>query len=232
MAAPQVVRGAVVMSYGEQRRAQKPVSIAAAVALNGSIIAAIMLSPLVVSPREKPPTIVATNVRPPVIPPDVIDPQKDQIKPLPDIYVPTTDLPVDPPIDQVDTTTKRPENTGGFAQGKGGGDDIGDFVKPPEVIVPPPLFVRAKRDSQFAKDFQPDYPNMLLLRGIEGTATVRVLIGTDGRVRQANVVSASHPDFGKAAVRQALKAWRFKPATRGGVAVEDWQTIPVSFVIN
>ena len=51
-------------------------------------------------------------------------------------------------------------------------------------------------------------------------------------MREAQVVSASHPDFGKAAVKQALKAWRFKPATRGDVAVEDWQTLSVRFTID
>ena len=38
--------------------------------------------------------------------------------------------------------------------------------------------------------------------------------------------------FAKATEKQALKAWRFKPATRDGIAVEDWQTLTVRFDIN
>jgi periplasmic protein TonB len=67
---------------------------------------------------------------------------------------------------------------------------------------------------------------------IEGSVTVRVLIGTDGRVRQVQVVRATDPEFAKATERQALRAWRFKPATRDGVPVEDWQTLTVRFDIN
>ena len=67
---------------------------------------------------------------------------------------------------------------------------------------------------------------------IEGTVTIRVLIGTDGRVRQAQVLSATELDFARATERQAMKAWRFKPATRGGELVEDWQTLTVRFDIN
>jgi periplasmic protein TonB len=223
------------MSYAEQRRVQKPISMAAAVALNGSIIAAIMLSPLVVTPREKPPITIAINAKPPVIPPDPVDTAKPDPRPLTPTYVPPTNTPFDPPDDPPFITNTPPEVVGGFVDGKGGGDiDIPDIVKPPEVITPPPppIFIKAKRDMRFARDFQPNYPSGLLAREVEGTASVRVLIGVDGRVREASIVSASHPDFGQAAVRQALKAWRFKPATRGGVAVEDWQTVSVSFVIN
>ena len=75
------------------------------------------------------------------------------------------------------------------------------------------IFKKALRDMRFAKDFQPTYPPSLLVREIEGSATIRVLVGADGRVREAQVVSATHPDFGKSAVRQALKAWRHPTST-------------------
>jgi hypothetical protein len=41
-----------------------------------------------------------------------------------------------------------------------------------------------------------------------------VLIGSDGRVREAQVVRATIP-ISAATVKQALKAWRFTPAMRG-----------------
>ena len=72
----------------------------------------------------------------------------------------------------------------------------------------------------------------LLQREIEGKVTIRVLVETDGRVRQASVLSATHADFGKAAEWQALNEWRFKPATRDGKPVEDWQTLTVRFDIK
>jgi periplasmic protein TonB len=219
------------MSYITQNRRQNPGSMAAAVAVNGAIIAAVMLSPMVVSPpkdEDRTTTFTVPEKQPP--PPDkTVEPQTDA-RPLDPIFIPPTPFDYRPKDDPQFTTNDPPENTGGAMDGGGKGDSV-DFV--PKVDDPPiPIFRPATRDMRFAKEFQPDYPSGLIQREIEGSASIRVLIGPDGRVREANVVRASHPDFGKAAVRQALKAWRFKPATRGDAAVEDWQTISVTFVIN
>jgi periplasmic protein TonB len=222
------------MSYADQARRQKPASMAAAVAVNGSIIVAIMLSPMVVNPPKDDERTSIFNVPRPKPPPPPVDKAKTDPMPLPPIYTP------DPPFkpknkpQQPETTNNPAGPIGGLASGTGTGTGLGggEEIKMQPIIPPPPIFKKALRDRRFAREFQPDYPSSLLVREIEGSATVRVLIGTDGRVRRANVVSASHPDFGKAAVRQALKAWRFKPATRGDEAVEDWQTISVTFVIN
>jgi periplasmic protein TonB len=46
------------------------------------------------------------------------------------------------------------------------------------------------------------------------------------------ILKASDSDFAKATEKQALNSWRFKPATRDGVPVEDWQTLTVRFDIN
>jgi periplasmic protein TonB len=219
------------MSYTEQKRPQKTVSLAAALALNGSIIAAIMLSPMVVNPPEDKLRTTATVVAPEKIPPEKKVEPKSEPRPLPPLFTPPT--PFDYKIDKQQPVTSQdpPPDTSGLKDGKGM-DDAPGFDIPQKDPPPPPIFKRAVRDNRFAGDFQPSYPPGLLVREIEGSATIRVLVGTDGRVREAKVVSATHPDFGKAAVRQALKAWRFKPATRGGEAVEDWLTLPVSFVIN
>jgi periplasmic protein TonB len=217
------------MSYAEQTRPQKPLGMVAAIALNGSIIAAIMLSPLVVNPpKDRDPTI-ATTVEPKPLPKPE-DTQKPESRPLDPIFAPPPPFPTATQDDPIRTITDPPVTNPGFVDGKG----TGELPGLPPIIekLPPPIFKAALRDPRFAKDFQPVYPSRLLLREIEGSATIRVLVGTDGRVRQASVVSATHPEFGQAAVKQALKAWRFKPATRGGTPVEDWVTLPVSFVIT
>ena len=61
---------------------------------------------------------------------------------------------------------------------------------------------------------------------MEGFATVRVLIGTDGRVKQ---VEASDTAFLDATRKQALSKWRFLPATRDGEPVESWREMTVRF---
>ncbi len=95
-----------------------------------------------------------------------------------------------------------------------------------------PVFLPASIEPSAMARFQPDYPPELIRADIEGSATVRVLIGTDGRVRAVEMVSAAHPGFFEATKKQALRYWRFRPATRGGVATESWRTMTVRFTIQ
>jgi protein TonB len=108
-------------------------------------------------------------------------------------------------------------------------DGVGsEPVKP----VPDPVFVTATMEPGAANRFQPDYPPALLRADIEGWATVRILIGADGRVQQVEKVSATEPAFFDATERQALRYWRFKAATRDGVRVESWRTLTVRFKVE
>lgn len=96
--------------------------------------------------------------------------------------------------------------------------------KPPE-----PVLVDARVDARYRGDFQPDYPAAMVRRQIEGDVTVRVRIGTDGRVREVTLVTAPDPALFDATRAQALRAWRFVPATRGGVPVETEKLMTVHF---
>jgi periplasmic protein TonB len=224
------------MAYATEEKGKKAAGMGMAIAVNGSIIASIMLSPMIVKPREKLPDTTVVNVpnKPTIIPDPKVDPKLDQQKTaIEPIFTPKN--PFNPPQKDNEVTiteeeTGTPVGTGGTTTVGKGGDEvtIGEDVS----VIPKPVFVRSKRDPAYASRFQPDYPSGLLVKEIEGDAVIKILIGADGRVREAMVVSASHPDFGKAAVKQALKSWRFIPATRDGQPVEDWQTIPVRFTIN
>ena len=219
------------MSYADNTNHQNPVSLIAAIALNGAIIAAVALSPMVGNPLKRPDrtTVVDVTVKTPPPPEQPIDKPADP-RPFDPIFTPKPFIEYTKPDDSITTTGEQPPDTADAVQGdgKGGSDGLERQVE----AVLPPIFTKAKRDMRFAAAFQPDYPSSLLVREVEGSATIRVLVGTDGRVREAIVVSATHPDFGRAAMRQALKAWRFKPATRGDEMVEDWVTIPITFKIT
>lgn len=216
------------MSYTTENKRPNPASMALAVGLNGSIILAVALSPVIVKEFKRDP-FEGRSIPVEPLPPKQDEKQQDtDTKPLDPIYVPkpvNKDIPTDP----IDIRTGYEETKATVvADGSGTGEIL---IKDPPPD-PPAIFKAASRDPRFARDFQPDYPPNLLQREIEGSATVRVLISTDGRVREAQMVRATHPDFGKATVKQALKAWRFTPATRGDVAVEDWQTLSVRFTID
>lgn len=217
------------MSYVSENGRSSFTGMSAAVLLNGSIIMAVALSPLVVEPRHPAPITIGANI--PDNPPPPPPPEKNaEAKPLDPIFAPKPIFEtIKPPLEEF-RTTDREQDSANVIDGTGG-DDTTEIVR--DVIKPPVApFKAATRDSRFARSFQPDYPVGMLQREIEGTVTIRVLIGTDGRVRQAQVISATEPEFGRATERQALKSWRFKPATRGGDAVEDWQTLTVRFNIN
>ena len=224
------------MSYVTAKAQSKPIGMSAAVIVNGSIIAAIILSPMVVErlPTDRPPTVVnVPRQQPPPID-EVIKRPLDQAA-LDPIYTPPTQFDNRPTDNDIDTTQDPVDPNQSAFDGKGeetGGveEDVKDTIE--SAFTPLPIFTAALRDPRWLRDFQPGYPPRLLAREIEGSAKVRVLIGTDGKVRQANLVSATHPEFGQATIDHALKRWRFKPATRDGVPVEDWQTLTVQFNIT
>ena len=62
---------------------------------------------------------------------------------------------------------------------------------------------------------------------------VRVLIGTDGRAREAHVQKSSGYDrLDRVALETARDRWRYVPGTRGGVPEAMWFNVPINFVLE
>lgn len=102
----------------------------------------------------------------------------------------------------------------------------------PQPVPPAPVIVSARLDPRFASRFQPPYPAASERAEEEGVVLIRVRVGPDGRVLAAEVKSSSgYQRLDAAAVEHAMRAWRFTPATRDGVAIEGWREIPVRFEI-
>lgn len=109
----------------------------------------------------------------------------------------------------------------------GSGGDFGTITLPRAPVLRDPAL-----DPRYIDSFQPNYPSDERLAGHAGRVVVRVLIGTDGRVKDVQQVSAASTAFFEATRKQALAKWRFKPATKDGVAVEAWHTMAVRFELN
>lgn len=103
--------------------------------------------------------------------------------------------------------------------------DTGTALTP----VQSPVIVGAQVDPRYAGLLQPPYPPEERRAGRAGRVVLKVLIGPDGRVRQVERVAAASDAFYTAAERQALSKWRFKPATRDGIAIEQWKTMSIRF---
>lgn len=74
----------------------------------------------------------------------------------------------------------------------------------------------------------PEYPYQLKRDGVTGVVAVKVLIDEKGSVAECIVAKSSHADFEKPAL-DAVKKWKFKPATKGGEPVKAWLMIPLHF---
>lgn len=98
--------------------------------------------------------------------------------------------------------------------------------------TPDPVFVIARPDPRRMASFQPAYPASMIAAQKEGFATVRVAIDADGRVTAIDLVDASDPAFWQATRVQALRGWRFLPATRGGDPVSSERTLTVRFRLS
>lgn len=224
------------MSFVDQRAPGRDArGMTAAVILHGAVIAAVMLAPAAVQHVVKNNPVRVFNVDPPEPPPP---PQQIEDAPAPPAAPLFRDKPIIevplPPVDGPTTSDVSPPRTLPIPGGTLGG--AGTVIQPPiaEPLEPsqPPVMRAASRDPRYANAFQPPYPSALLRRELEGTATVRVLVGPDGRVSRVEIVSATHPDFGRATERQALSKWRFRPATEDGTPVPSWQTMTVRFTIT
>jgi protein TonB len=111
---------------------------------------------------------------------------------------------------------------------------IGNVVADPVPIPTPepvPVPEPVKKEAQLlgSSSLQPPYPTSEQRAEVEGSVTVRVHIGTDGRVKSVERVRGANDAFFRATEQQALRHWRFKPATVDGRPVESTKTMTVHF---
>jgi peptide/nickel transport system substrate-binding protein len=98
-----------------------------------------------------------------------------------------------------------------------------------QSLPPPPPKSSVITRAEPAKRIQPKYPAAALEFKASGTVVVRVLVGADGLVKEAVVVSSfGNPACEQAALDAAYK-WEFTPATKDGVPYEQRVSIPFTF---
>jgi protein TonB len=206
-----------------------PAGLGAAIAINAAVVAALIFAaPHVEKFKPSDPISVFTD---PLDPPPPPEPQpQPKTPPVEKIFtpVPPLDLPTKP-IEAMDTTDTLPP-TPPSSEVIGKADPLPIPVEPPPT--PLPALVEPSVDQRYAADLQPMYPPAERRAGREGSVTIRVLIGVDGRVKEAQQVRATSDDFWRATLDRALAKWRFKPGTRGGVPVEAWRTMTLRFVLK
>lgn len=211
---------ALVITKSEKRGlrtfASLPMAAAAHAALLGTYYVYMLYAPIAIG---APLAILRFNEPPPisipvrVVPRDQINEMKEHAKdagkPVPTevrapSVVPTEIKPADPATSSTETRDLQPP---GFIL-------VGDLPPGTTAIdstLPAP---RAVQDYQLSKavevlsQVKPEYPAALRAMGMEGRAVVKVTIGPDGQVEEAEIVTATNPLFGESAL-DAVKRWRF-----------------------
>lgn len=110
----------------------------------------------------------------------------------------------------------------------GGGGGSGTLGVDTQIIREP-VVVSAAPDPKRIRDFQPPYPPAMIRAQVEGFATVKVYIDEAGKVISVELVDTNDSAFWKATQQQALKSWRFRPATRDGEPVASERVMTVRF---
>lgn len=209
-----------------ETRSRHPVALVAAISINLAVVGGMLAYTTDILPRipEGIPLIPIPK-DPPIIkvePPKTELPRSPQPQPQPR-PIPAPPIPV-PPMDPTTYNPQWPETP-----------PLPPIPTGPDLTAKPdpvPVERGAEVDGRYADDLQPAYPAALERLEIEGRATVRVQVGTNGRVMAVELVRADDPGFFNATRDQALKRWRFKPATRDGQPVVSWVTKTVVFTIR
>ncbi|OAO04011.1 energy transducer TonB [Parasphingorhabdus sp.] len=223
------------MSYVSvyENNTPKTKGFALAIGAHAVIIAAVMAMPGVSFPEKPFNVIRATNI--PLAKPlkPTVEEQKPEIEVPSSNSLPTPPKPVEslPPAPDFSRNFGENDNVI-FGGGAGSGIEIEIEPLPAVEITPDPVIVEARLNNRYARQFQPAYPSGQLRREEEGVVSVRVLVGTDGRAKQVELIDSPHPDFWEATRRHALKKWRFTPGTKDGKLFETWIMLKVRFEIN
>lgn len=205
-----------------------PGGLTAAVAINAAMVAALMFAGPKILPSG--PEHILDTVNIPIDPPPpepAPQPKPHEVtanRPDERIVAPTPPMPIpaDPAFPVVG-------NDPVIASGPIVGSDPGPVAVDPPAPPPPLPLIAPQVDPRYADAFQPAYPAAERRANHDGRVTVRVLVGTDGRVKQIERVTATSDAFWQVTQERALHGWRFKPATRGDVPVEAWRTMTLTF---
>lgn len=216
---------ALAPSRFSSRRSISPGALGAAIAVHVGVAAIVIALPPELIPVERITRLIVTNVPMPPAPRPVEKPRTEPKV----IATHATSKPLDQRPTVIDSVL---DSEGPRIGGETTRVDPPPPSPYPEIITPParqPVLTGASADPRYADAFQPAYPPAKLRLGEEGSCTVRVTIDVWGRVTSASAVRSSDPAFCAPTERQALSKWRFRPATRDGVAIATEKELTVQF---
>ena len=92
-------------------------------------------------------------------------------------------------------------------------------------------FVASSTNPKITHFAKPHYPEMARRAQIEGTVIVKVLVGPDGSVKDAQILQGVNPLLNKAALVAARKC-KFIPGKQRNIPVKAWMALPFNFRLH
>ena len=163
-----------------------------------------------------------TRVTPP--PPTTVVPLPPVETPAPPSEVPTT---VGDAIDGTEDGSGGKGTGHDTGNGEGDGPSTGPGLDDGGPVFPTPEMTRPVLLSKI----EPEYPTTARLARMNGRVVLQAVIGLDGTVESVEVLSSTSPLF-EAAARDAVKRWKYRPATMDGRPVRIYFTVLVDFVVR
>ncbi len=148
------------------------------------------------------------------------------VEDVPDIEYPTAPPKVAPPRVVISHTDPTEENVTLPETSPDVFTEVPLVTKDPSTDLP---FIAFDRRPEFAKFATPKYPSLAREAGIEGTVFVRVIVGVDGKVINASVLSSDVTPAMEQAALVAAKQSRFRPARQRHMPVKASVVIPYRF---
>jgi protein TonB len=92
--------------------------------------------------------------------------------------------------------------------------------------------VGARFDADYLKNPKPPYPSYSQRLGEEGKVILRVLVSTEGNAQEVELHTSSGSRRLDDSALNTVRAWKFVPAKRAGVAIESRVLVPILFKLE
>jgi protein TonB len=115
--------------------------------------------------------------------------------------------------------------------GEGEGVEIAEDIVIGEDEPGMDEFIPVEKPPAIVKKVMPEYPEMAVRAGLEGTVWVKILVDKDGKPKKAVVVKSTAEMFDEAALTAAM-GFLFTPAVMNQGPVKVWVSIPFKFQLK
>ena len=224
---------------GDQELTHKPWSVAVSAVVQAMILGVLILIPLLYTealPKGMLNTfLVAPAPPPPPPPPQPVVKVAPKIINVQKMVAPTV-IPKNVAIVKEEAPVVYTNNSDGVNGGTG--NVLGGLIGSGPAGPPPPPPATPQRirvggqveAASLVNKVEPVYPPIAKTAHVSGTVVLRAIIGKDGGIRELQFVSG--PPLLMKAAMDAVKAWRYKPTTLNGEAVEVDTTVDVVFSLS